>query len=169
MTKAQRKRAAIADRLADFVLAQGLPGASLRPLAAAAGISDRMLLYYFEDKPAIIAAVLGVVTARLAAELGALAEHAPPSAAALEHELATRVTSAALWPYMCVWLEVAALAARGDPLFVAVGSRIAGGFRDWIATVLGKGDPAGHASAAERILLAVEGRAVLHAVGLRLN
>jgi AcrR family transcriptional regulator len=43
------------DRLADYVLAHGLTASSLRPLARAAGTSDRMLLYYFADKDAVMA------------------------------------------------------------------------------------------------------------------
>ena len=41
--------------LAGHVLAHGLGEASLRPLAKAAGTSDRMLLYHFGTKEALIA------------------------------------------------------------------------------------------------------------------
>ena len=57
--------------MADFVLANGLGAASLRPLAASAGISDRMLLYYFKDKPAVMAAILQCLVDRLTALLAA--------------------------------------------------------------------------------------------------
>ena len=50
MVEASDKRAALIDKLADHVLADGLLHASLRPLAKAVGTSDRMLLYYFKDK-----------------------------------------------------------------------------------------------------------------------
>lgn len=165
MSKADHKRAAIVEALADFVLDQGLPGASLRPLAAAAGISDRMLLYYFADKDAIIAAVLGRIAARLARELQALGAAAPDDAAALEAALIAEVTSARLWRYMCVWLEIAACAARGDPLFQSVGGAIATAFRGWIAAHLREGDSAARARVAADILRRIEGTVLLHALG----
>ena len=61
MTKPDTRRAAILERIADHILANGLSASSLRPLAKAAGTSDRMLLYYFADKAEIITAALGVV------------------------------------------------------------------------------------------------------------
>ena len=42
--------------LTAHVLAHGLGGASLRPLAKAAGTSDRMLIYHFGTKEALIRA-----------------------------------------------------------------------------------------------------------------
>ena len=49
----ERREAAI-ERMADYVLSEGLGAATLRPLAAAAGTSDRMLLYYFADKDELL-------------------------------------------------------------------------------------------------------------------
>jgi len=57
---------------ADYVLAHGLAGLSLRPLASALGTSTRMLLYDFASKEELIMAVLAEVRRR---EAGMLAEH----------------------------------------------------------------------------------------------
>ena len=65
MTKPDTRRADIPERLADHVLAHGLSASSLRPLAKAAGTSDRMLLYYFADKAEMITATLGVIAIRI--------------------------------------------------------------------------------------------------------
>lgn len=61
MRKADTRRQQILERLADHVLAHGMQAASLRPLAAAAGTSDRMLLHYFADKEELITATLALV------------------------------------------------------------------------------------------------------------
>lgn len=50
MSVRDTRRQAALERMADHVLAAGLRGASLRPLAQVAGTSDRMLLYYFTNK-----------------------------------------------------------------------------------------------------------------------
>ena len=56
------QREAVIERLAGHMLEHGLAAISLRQLAAAAGVSDRMLLYYFADK----AEVLSVTLTRIA-------------------------------------------------------------------------------------------------------
>ena len=45
MTRTDKDRTRLLDRLAAHVIAHGLSAASLRPLAKAAGTSDRMLMY----------------------------------------------------------------------------------------------------------------------------
>jgi AcrR family transcriptional regulator len=54
------------------VLAHGLEGLSLRPLAAALGTSTRMLLYDFESKEKLIDEVLAEIRGRLAGRLAEL-------------------------------------------------------------------------------------------------
>jgi len=49
---------------ADYVLAHGLGGLSIRPLSAALGLSHRTLLYYFESKEKLLLAVLDTIRDR---------------------------------------------------------------------------------------------------------
>jgi AcrR family transcriptional regulator len=67
-----RRRANTLAAASDYVLAHGLAGLSLRPLASALGTSTRMLLYDFASKDELIMAVLAEVRRR---EAGMLAEH----------------------------------------------------------------------------------------------
>jgi AcrR family transcriptional regulator len=59
-------------KAADYVLAQGLEGLSLRPLATALGTSTRMLLYDFESKEKLVDEVLAEIRRRLAELLAEL-------------------------------------------------------------------------------------------------
>jgi AcrR family transcriptional regulator len=52
------RRHDLAEAATDYVLEHGLLDLSLRPLAAALGTSDRMLLYHFGSKDELVAAVL---------------------------------------------------------------------------------------------------------------
>ena len=54
------RREVLAEAATDYVLEHGLLDLSLRPLAAALGTSDRMLLYHFKDKNDLVATVLHV-------------------------------------------------------------------------------------------------------------
>ena len=56
-----------------YFLRHGVANLSLRPLAAAAGTSARMLLHYFGSKEALIAEVMGQVQTRLQASFQELA------------------------------------------------------------------------------------------------
>lgn len=58
------RRAEWTEAATDYTLEHGLIGLSLRPLAAELGTSDRMLLYHFETKDELVAAVLRDSTAR---------------------------------------------------------------------------------------------------------
>ena len=70
------RREELAEGATDYVLEHGLIGLSLRPLGAALGTSDRMLLYHFSDKDDLVATVLRVSNDRSVRAIRAL----PPSA-----------------------------------------------------------------------------------------
>jgi AcrR family transcriptional regulator len=53
-----RRRDELAEQATDYALEHGLIGLSLRPLAAAIGTSDRMLVYHFGTKDALIAEII---------------------------------------------------------------------------------------------------------------
>lgn len=75
IAKDPERRAAWTEAATDYVLEHGLIGLSLRPLAAALGTSDRMVLYHFGSKDELVADVLRCSNDRAVARLVAL----PPS------------------------------------------------------------------------------------------
>lgn len=163
--KAEMRRATIVAALADHILAHGLAAASLRPLAKAAGVSDRMLLYYFQDKAEIVSAALENIAARQMALMGAIA--GPPlPLPALRRRLAEQLLADDAWPTMRVWLEVAALAAQGDAVYAAIGERIGRGFLAWGASQLVSETPDQCAIEAAQLLTSFEGMVVLKAIGM---
>jgi AcrR family transcriptional regulator len=166
MAKATDRRVELLGRLADHVLAHGLSASSLRPLAKAAGTSDRMLLYYFPDKEALIAAVLQVVAARMVVLLEARRAAGPLPYEVLKSQLLNIVFADDLWPYMRLWLEMASLAALGDPVFRVVGEQLGRGFLAWGSAQLESADDAAREVEAARLLVAIEGTLLLRSVGL---
>ena len=67
------RRDELLSRATDYVLEHGLIGLSLRPLAAELGTSDRMLVYHFGTKDALVVALIHSVTERSNAAVRALA------------------------------------------------------------------------------------------------
>ncbi len=154
---AEARRAALLDAMADHLLAHGLAGSPLRALGRAAGTSDRMLLYYFPDKDALLRALLAKVAARLLELLGAAGD-APRAPGALLAEL----WAAARGPghaFMLLFLELAARAGRGEEPYRAAAAALAGGFRDWAAARLDAPDDAA------AVLAALDGAFLLLAAG----
>jgi len=155
------KRARLTESLADIVLAEGLEALSLRPAAARLGTSDRMLLYYFGTKTALMTDVLSCASERFAHHLASTTygRRIPP-----QHMVghATRLIEAPEGrAFVQLWLEIAARAARGDEQYVAIAAAIAEFWTDWI--VHSVHFPAGTASrnAAAMMLAIVNGIAVL--------
>jgi AcrR family transcriptional regulator len=163
MNKSDDRRALILDRLADHILAHGLIASSLRPLAKAAGTSDRMLLYYFADKAELIGAALETIAARTVGLLMARAAPHPLPYDALLQQLGTLLDDEELWPYLRVYLEMASRSANGDPLYREIGERIGRGFYAWGMSQLESNTPEQDAA---RLLVATEGMIFLKAIGL---
>lgn len=160
------RRAQILDQLADHVLADGLGRSSLRQLAKAAGTSDRMLLYYFDDKAALISATLELISARITARLAERGAGSPLPFEALRAKLSAIVLEEDMWPFMRLWLEIASLSAGGDPFYRAVGKRLGRGFLLWGASQLDSADEASRAREAAQLLVNIEGMVLLKSLGL---
>lgn len=163
MTKPDRRTALLA-RMTDHVLAQGLAATSVRPLAAAAGISDRMLLYYFTDKDEILRAIFAEIAGRFGALLAG-ADLSPVPPAALRRRLWALMTAPDCAPYIQVYLELCVEAARGAEPHRAVARDIAEGFMGWVGMQLDVPEAA-RATEATRLLAMVDGLWLMRAMGL---
>jgi AcrR family transcriptional regulator len=102
----------------DYVMEHGLIGFSLRPLAAALGTSDRMLLYHFDSKDELVASVLRESNDRAVAALTALAPS--PDLRAAVHDLWAAVRSPELEPCTRLYVEAAALGLLGREPYASV-------------------------------------------------
>ncbi len=166
MSIREERRAAALVSMGEHLLREGLAGASLRALAQAAGTSDRMLLYYFADKDEILTATLEHVAAQLAGLLDAAGSGAVRRPyPVLLAECATAFHRPDFQPFMWLWLEIAAAAARGQEPHRAIAGRIADGFLAWGEARLEEPDPAQRAAQAALLLATVDGLALLQAVG----
>lgn len=161
------KRDGILEKLAGFILAEGLEAATLRAMAAAAGQSDRMLLYYFSDKEEIIREAITLLAGQLTAILDANSVPQKLRKEPLHAHLDEVVLSDAVWPYLRLWLDLAARAARDDPHLTALGQGIGQGFHRWIEDQLTTSDPDLRRKEATHIMIGLEGIIVLRAVGMQ--
>jgi AcrR family transcriptional regulator len=163
MPSADTRRTALLNALADHLLSHGLGAASLRPMAKAAGTSDRMLLYYFPDKDALITAVLGRVAERLTLMLADIVAPQPLPLDQLRAHLANVLLADRYWPYMRLWLDMAARAANGETVYATVGRQLGEAFVAWGSGQLASDNVPRDAA---RLIVAIEGMVLLKSLGL---
>ncbi len=118
MAKNTARREKLAALATDYALDHGLIGLSLRPLAAAIGTSDRMLLYHFADKDDLVATVLRTSNDRSVEAVRALPRSRNVRAAVLD--LWQVSTSAASDRCHRIYVEAAALGLLGRQPYASV-------------------------------------------------
>ncbi|MGY1752267.1 hypothetical protein [Blastococcus sp. SYSU D01042] len=157
------QRAALLDGVVEYVLREGVATLSLRPLAAALGTSDRMLLYYFGSRDRMLVLVLTAVGERLRAGLEAVtpAQRAAPGRLLAALRAAFELDGAE--PILRLYVEVSGLAARGREPFGAIAAAIAEDWLSWAEQRLDVPAPR-RRSAAAGVLAVVDGLLLLRFV-----
>jgi len=107
------RRSELTEGALAYVLANGLIGLSLRPLAAKLGTSDRMLIYHFGDKDGLVAEIL-VLANRGLAESIAAAERPVQGVADLVRHAWQALTAADSTGLVRLYLELCVLSV-GEP------------------------------------------------------
>jgi AcrR family transcriptional regulator len=164
MSIRENRRDAALDRMADHILSVGLAGATLRPLAAVAGTSDRMLLYYFADKDELLTAILERIAGRLLTDLTETVASRRPFAILLKDVWAV-LNSVQHRPYMKIWYDLASGAARGLEPHRKVAGVIADAYLAWVEDRLEHGTDALPSQSAPLFLAAIQGMYLLDAIG----
>lgn len=132
-------------------------------MAAAAGTSDRMLIYHFGDKDRLVAEVLDFLAREMAHRLDSSLPASPfSSGEALVASVVQQLRSDTLSPFAAVWFEILAASARNHGSYRAIGTTILDFFLDWLTLR----HPDGRSGAA-RALTLIEGALVLDAGGQR--
>ena len=151
--------------LTAHVLAHGLGNASLRPLAKAAGTSDRMLIYHFGNKERLIADLLAHIAAIYA---GALAAGVGEARAASRQECIARILKQTrepmMKPFLTLWWEIVAGSARGVPGYREAAEKVMDTLLSWLETQMPADDP-DPAGGARYLLTLIEGTQMLSVVG----
>jgi len=162
MASKEDQRAKATERLAGHLLATGLGQTSLRQLAKAAQVSDRMLLYYFESKEDALAQALALVAGGLTDVLNA---SIPDGSRFTPSELARKTSALVLddgtKPFFRLWTEMIAAAARDEAPYTDIVRAIAEGFLVWLESHLEGSDKDQRQANAAMILAQVDGLALL--------
>jgi len=133
MNKRIDRRAQVTEKIAQHILQEGLAKTSLRQLAAAADLSDRMLLYYFTDKADVMSSALAFLAQGMKSALNVIvSEDQELSPSAFFEKIADLINSPMFGPFMALWIEISAAAVRGEEPYKQVSHEIAMDFLGWI-------------------------------------
>jgi AcrR family transcriptional regulator len=131
-TADEARRAELLDRIAQYVVTNGLSDLSLRPLAAAVGSSPRVLLYYFGSKEALIVEVLRRVGDGQRSLLQRMSDEPYATPVDACRAMWNALTVAEIVPVMRLFFEVYGLALRDPQRFPGFFDRAIFG---WIAFI----------------------------------
>jgi AcrR family transcriptional regulator len=165
MDKVTAKKAQIIEQITHYLIAHGMADIGLRKLADVAGTSDRMLIYYFETKDALIGQVLEAIAAGFTTQLDALLGQHPRSANVLRAELLALGSTAQFQVVIQLWFEVVGLAARGQEPFATNAAAIAENWFAWMESRLVEVER----DQALALFAEIEGQLMLRVIQWRIN
>jgi AcrR family transcriptional regulator len=163
-TEFDSKRTRLTSEIANLLQARGVAQIPLREIAAELGTSDRMLLYYFGDKAALIDASVREVSNRFNAGLAAALRKQAYSPQDLLSEMARLVISPKLAPMMHVWNDVAARGARGEEPYRAIATGFVQSAVGWFEGKLSVPGGAKRRVIARLLLIIIEGVRIVDSV-----
>lgn len=114
LQKTAERRKEIVDAVAQHLVVDGFRNSGLRALAKSIGISDRMVLYYFETKEDLIAAAISTIGESLADGMEQSLPAGLASASQVLDALLGQKQTKEVKAILQLWFEIVGLAIRGD-------------------------------------------------------
>ncbi len=158
------KREEIVQRVAQHLVANGFENSGIRALAASAGISDRMLMYYFETKEDLIAQALLLLAEGMTISLDELIPQSRASASQILAALTDVEKQSELdRSVLMLWFEIIGLAIRGGDPYRSTAQQILESYEHWLAGKL----PPSQKHRARELLARIEGQSMLNLLAMR--
>jgi len=126
------QRALLLAGAVEHVLLHGASGLSLRPLAAALGTSDRMLLYYFGSREHLLETLLDRVGDGLMAALSEAVPLGRSDPDVLLRTVWSLARDPAVQPVLRLYVEILGQSAAQVAPFPAAARRVAHQWLDWV-------------------------------------
>lgn len=113
--KSEQRRHEIVEAAIAHLIEHGLQNSSLRAIARSAGMSDRMVMYYFETKGELVSAALTKIGETLALAMEQAVPESNLTAGQVLDGLAANLKSADVQNVMRLWFEIMGFAMRDQP------------------------------------------------------
>lgn len=156
--KTKLKRQEIVGLVAQHLLQEGFRNSGLRALAKSIPMSDRMVIYYFGSKDALVSEALLLLADGLAASLESVLPDQQASGAKIVKALVDSALVEESRPMLRLWFEIVGLAVRGDEPYKTTAGLFLARWEEWIS---GKLEPK-QRHRALALLAQVEGEVMIH-------
>ncbi len=163
MDKFKVKKEDIAEKLADYIIENGMKESSLRQLASRIGTSDRMLIHYFKDKETLMTTIFDIVIIKLINVLKGIAKE-KMTVKAFVLFVGEEMNSVEIAKFMKVSLELISLSITGENYYKQIGKNQINLFYEWIYDSLDVDDEMDKTEAASFLLALIEGTVLLHSL-----
>jgi AcrR family transcriptional regulator len=165
MSKIQDKKEVWLAAMADYMLEHGISGSSLRPLAKAAGTSDRMLIYHFESKEKLINEILKHLFGRLADDMtNMLPTKKADTRLQCIRDILDALKVVGYKRYMRIWLEIIGYSTQQQNSYTDISHQLVDDILAWISVYVPGSEPDPERTA-KAILVLIEGENVLSSIG----
>lgn len=157
LQKTDDRRKEIVDAVAQHLVMEGFRNSGLRALAKSIGISDRMVMYYFETKDDLIAAAISSIGESLAE---GMEQSLPPglsTAPQILKALLGQEQTVEVKAILQLWFEIVGLAIRGDEPYKTTASLLLSSTEDRIRKRLRSGQK----HRAREVLASLEGELMI--------
>jgi AcrR family transcriptional regulator len=132
----QDRREEVLETVVDYMLDSGLGNMSLRALASAVGTSDRMLLYYFEDKNDLMLSAFECFVQRLAERLSEMLPAGRQPFDVLLRQMWLMLKAPEYEPYVRIWYAALGHASHGEELYRSMTNRVVDEWLEFFASRL---------------------------------
>ncbi len=132
-----QKKQQIIEAAMQHLLTHGFANSGLRALAKSAGISDRMVMYYFATKDDLITEALLLMAEGMATSLAQLVPQKRASATEIVQAITQAGHSAEVVPVLRLWFEIVGRAVAGHEPYKATAALILQNWETWLADKLG--------------------------------
>ncbi|MEE4282952.1 MAG: TetR/AcrR family transcriptional regulator [Pseudomonadales bacterium] len=161
-TDKEHRQQDIVTAVAQHLVENGMHNSALRALAKSVGMSDRMLMYYFETKEELIAQALLQIAGGLVGALENALPRGQVSGQQILDALRLMGQDPAAHPGQKLWFEIIGLAMRNEGPYKTTAKQILDGMEDWIKNRLGSK----RAHLAPAILAQAEGEMMINLLRL---
>lgn len=120
--KTEKRRHEIIEAVSLHLIEHGFQKSGLRAIARSAGMSDRMVMYYFDTKEDLIAAAISAIGENLADEMEQALPPGVSTAPQVLDVLLGQEQSVEVKAILQLWFEIVGLAVRGDEPYKSTAS-----------------------------------------------
>ncbi len=159
------KKMVYTEKIADYILKNGIAESSLKKMAKAASTSDRMLMHYFTDKEEIMCLTLKYISQNFIEILDSYSE-SNLRFEELVYFIYNAIKDPQLRKYLNIWFELIHLASDEKEPYYSISKNIGESYWKWISNIYSPTNNEDKDTIASLVFTFTEGALLLDKMGM---